>query len=414
MRRGSWYSTLAVALCTLTLLVGWWSKARCLNDGGWEAGEEYFSWCYTDVFPLWTAERLDVGAVPYLDHPVEYPVLTGAQMWIAQQVAEAFDPGLRSRVFFHATAVGNALLSLGVLGLLAAAGVPSRRLLWWALAPALAVYAFLNWDPLAVALLTAAVVAHLRDRDLTAGVAAGLGVAAKLIPGVVIPVIIAARLAQGRRRDALLHGGGAALAWLAVNLPVIVLAPDGWLRFFTLNRERGANFDSLWYLADRVRGTAFSVSALNLGSAALLLVLTAVIVVLGARRRDPSQWWSLALPILVAFVLTNKVYSPQYSLWLLPLAVLSLRNLAPYAAFLVSDLLLFLIEFPFLGGLGGAGPAPGYDLFAAGLLVRAAMLVWLLVASTLDHDAGLTARSRPPQEPVTAAASPQRVGSSRA
>jgi len=414
MRRGSWYSTLAVLLCILTLLAGWWSKARCLNDGGWEAGEEYFAWCYTDIFPLWTAERLDVGAVPYLDHPVEYPVLTGAQMWVGQQVAEAFDPELRSRAFFHATAVSNALLSLGVLGLLAVAGVPARRLLWWPLAPALAVYAFLNWDPLAVLLLTAAVVAHLRDRDLAAGVAAGLGVAAKLIPGVVIPVIIAARLAQGRRRDALLHGAGATLAWLAVNLPVILVAPDGWLRFFTLNRERGANFDSLWYLAERVRGAAFSVSRLNLGSAALLLGLTAVIVVVGARRRDPSQWWSLALPILVAFVLTNKVYSPQYSLWLLPLAVLSLRNLAPYAAFLVSDLLLFLIEFPFLGGLTGGSPAPGYDLLAAALLVRAAVLVWLLVASTLGHDASLTARPPTSPQPVAAMASPQRVRSTPA
>ncbi len=400
MRRHGILAGIAVLACTLTLAVGWWSKARCLGDGSWTGSEEYLAWCYTDIFPQWGIERLSEGAVPYLDHPVEYPVLTGAQMWLAQQVTQQFPAGAQAVAFFHVTAAMNALLSLGVLLLLARAPVPPRRLLWWALAPALAVYAFLNWDPLAVLLLTAAIVYHLRDRDLAAGVAAGLGVAAKLVPGVVIPLIVGARLAQGRRRDALVHLGGAAAAWLVVNLPILVVAPQGWLRFLELNRERPANFDSLWYLAERVRGASFSVSTLNTGSAVLFAALTLVILAVGTRNRGPAQWWSLALPILAAFLLTNKVYSPQYSLWLLPLAALSLRRLAPFAGFLVADLALFLVEFPFLGGVGGAAPAPGYDLFAVVLLLRSAMLAWVLVESTLDHDAALTAR-RPP--PATAA-----------
>jgi len=383
---------LAVALCCLTLLAGWWSKARCLGDGGWENSEQYLGWCYTDIFPLWGSERLNEGARPYLDHPVEYPVLTGAQMYLGQQVAELADEDQRSRVFFHATAVSNAVLSLVVLGLIAAAGAPRRRLTWWALAPALAVYAFLNWDPLAVALLTGAVLAHLRGRELTAGVLAGLGVAAKLIPGVVIPLIIAARLAQRRPRDAVLHGAGAAGAWLVVNLPIIVVAPDGWRRFFELNRERVANFDSLWYVVQQQfrNGEQFLVSTVNLWSAAIFLAGVAVIVAVGTRRRDPSGWWALSLPILCWFLVTNKVYSPQYTLWLLPLAALSLRRLAPYVAFLLSDFLLFLIEFPFLAGVSGEPGAPSFDLFAIALVIRYGMLLWITVESTLDHDPSLT------------------------
>ena len=38
--------------------------------------------CYSDVVPLWSDERLDTGAVPYRDTTVEYPVLTGAFMWM--------------------------------------------------------------------------------------------------------------------------------------------------------------------------------------------------------------------------------------------------------------------------------------------------------------------------------------------
>lgn len=39
--------------------------------------EQYTRFCYTDVLALYYAERLNEGAVPYRDHPVEYPVLTG-------------------------------------------------------------------------------------------------------------------------------------------------------------------------------------------------------------------------------------------------------------------------------------------------------------------------------------------------
>jgi uncharacterized membrane protein len=383
MHRQRIVAALAVVACCLTLAVGWWSKARCLADGGWTGAEEYLGWCYTDVVPLWGVERLSEGAVPYFDHPVEYPVLTGAQMWLAQQVAELAQPPVRGVAFFHVTAVLNAALSLAVLWLLAAARAPAGRLWWWALAPALAVYFVLNWDPLAVALLLAAIVLHQRDRDLGAGIAAGLGVAAKLFPGVLIPLVVAARLAQGRRRDAVRHLVGAAGAWLVVNVPVALAAPSGWARFFTLNQERPANFDSLWYLVERLRGAPFDLSTLNRLTAGSFLLLALIVAVVGARRRDPSQWWSLALPVLCAFLLTNKVYSPQYTLWILPLAALSLRRLAPYAAFLVADLLAFLVEFPFLGGVGGATPAPGYDLLAAALLVRAATLCWIMVESTV-------------------------------
>lgn len=386
--RRAWLPAL---LCCLTLLIGWWSKYRCLADGAWTGAEEYVQWCYTDVFPLWSVERLNEGAVPYLDHPVEYPVLTGVQMWIGQQVVHAFQPESGARAFFQVTAVMNAAFSLVVLGLLALARLPNRRLLWWALAPPLAIYAFLNWDPLAVALLVGSILAHLRDRDLEAGVLAGLGVAAKLIPGIVIPLIVAARLAQGRRRDALRHALGAAGAWLVVNLPVALSAPEGWWRFFELNRERPANFDSLWYLVERVHGAPFEVSTINLVSALLLMGGWLVIAAVGMRRRDPSQWWALALPALCWFLITNKVYSPQYTLWILPLAALSLRHFSPYLGFVLADVMVFLIEFPFLGGVRGAAPAPSYELLAIALAIRAGMLLWIIVEATLDHDAGLTA-----------------------
>lgn len=370
-----------VLLCCAVLALGWWSKARCLGDDAWAGGEQYTQWCYSDVYALWFARGLDEGASLYGDHPgrehpVEYPVLTGAQMWAAGQVARLAPPTWRAAAFFHVTAALGAVAGLVTLALLARAGLPPRRLLWWAGAPTLALAAFLNWDPVPVALLTAGVVAHLRGRDGLAGAMAGLGAAAKLFPGLLVPLVAATRLAQGRRRDAAVHAGAAAAAWLAVNLPVALTAPDGWRRFLEINRARPADWDSLWFLAERVRGAAIAVPTLNLASAGLFVAGAAVIAVAGARRRQPERWWELALPLLAWFLLTNKVYSPQFSLWLLPLFALAFPGWGWLAAFALADVAVTVTRFPYLAQFVGDG-LPGaweYGPFGFAVLVRAVVL----------------------------------------
>ena len=56
-------------------------KWRCGIPAGLEG--QYLQLCYSDIPPLYFVERLHEGAVPYLDHPVEYPPLTGLWMWLA-------------------------------------------------------------------------------------------------------------------------------------------------------------------------------------------------------------------------------------------------------------------------------------------------------------------------------------------
>jgi uncharacterized membrane protein len=404
-----------LALCAVALLAGWWTKARCLTDGGWQGGEQYHAWCYTDIYPLYFARDLD-RAVPYLDRPVEYPVLTGAQMWLAAQAVRGLPAHRRPVAFFHATAAVGAVLLLGAVWLLSREGLPARRLAWFAAAPTLVVYAFMNWEPLPVLLLVAGIVLHRRGRDAAAGVAAGLGTAAKLFPGVLVPLVAASRWAQGRRRDAAVHVGAAAGAWAAVNVPVAVAAPEGWWRFVELNRARLADWDSLWFLAEQVRGATFAVATVNAGSAALFVVGAAAIIAGGTRLRPPDRWWELALPLLCWFLLTNKVYSPQFSLWLLPLMAVALPHgdrgararrhapgnrppqaprhpygdrppqapryplAAPFVAFAVADLAVFALRYPFLGGVAGFEPAPGYLPFGVAVAARAAVLAWVIAA----------------------------------
>ena len=373
-----WRIPAALGLCAVALAVGWWSKGRCITDGNWEDGEEYRSWCYTDLFALFYAERLDQGAVPYLDHPVEYPVLTGAQMYAGGVVTDTGES------FFHVSAAINAAAMLGVVLLLARTEVPTSRLLVVAGLPTIATVGLVNWDAVPMLLMLAGILLHRRGRDGLAGVAVGLGVAAKLFPGLLIPIVVATRWRQGRRRDAAVHAGAAAGAWLAVNLPVMIAAPRAWGRFLELNRDRPADWDSLWYVAEQVRGFAYPTPSVNLLSLGWLLSGSALIVILFTRRHPPEEWWRLTLPLLAWFLLVSKVYSPQFSLWLVPLFALALPRLAPLAAFAVADLFVFAVRFPFLGGQIGLSPAPDYGVMAFALLVRAAMLLWIVADATLD------------------------------
>src|SRR5690349_15996053 len=68
-----------LSLCCLTLVLHWAQKSPCM-DGAWSNYKQYREMCYTDVLALYYAEGLADGQLPYADHAVEYPVLTGAFM----------------------------------------------------------------------------------------------------------------------------------------------------------------------------------------------------------------------------------------------------------------------------------------------------------------------------------------------
>ena len=227
------------------------------GTGRWNIpGKQFQLACYTDIYPLYFTERLANGKVPYTGHPVEYPVLIGAVMqaaaWLVRSIADPFARGQR---FFDVTVAGLAVCAIvGVLATAYAAGPARRRdALLVALSPALILSAFINWDLVAMALVAAGMAAWAARRNVLAGVLLGLAVATKFYPLVFFGPLLLLCLRAGRMRAFWVTTGSAALAWLAVNVPVMLAAPAGWRTFYSFSRTRPADWGAIWYFFETRR-----------------------------------------------------------------------------------------------------------------------------------------------------------------
>ena len=374
--RAAGAATLGVVLACLgaTLLVGAIHKAACA-DGRWEDGRQYRLACYTDIVPLFGTEQLAGGRLPYLDACApsedtncdEYPILT---MYLMR--AAAWISGEERTPFFWVNVV--LLTAAAAATAIAIYVLDARRALWFALAPSLALGAFVNWDLLAVALATVGTAAYLRGRDAPAGVLLGLGAAAKLYPALLL-IPFGADAVRRRQPDrAIALWWWAAGTWLVVNLPFAVAAPSGWWEVFRFNGQRPPDWDSAWSLACRL-GLCLSIGLVNVLS--LVATVVAVTAVWRAkRRREPAfPRWQLGFAVLAIVLLLGKVYSPQFTLWLLPWFALVVRDLRSFIAFEVADVAVFLTRLSFFGEYTGVGGAPRW-VFEIAVVLRAAVLVW--------------------------------------
>lgn len=392
---------LVLAFLAGTLVLGAALKQPCAS-GDWTDGRQYARYCYSDIVPLLSTEQLTGGRLPYLDACAdapgecdEYPVVSMYVMRLAAWVSQGVEGFFWANVF---------LLSICAVAvtvcLFAMVGV---RALYFALAPTLLVYGFINWDLVAVAFATGALLAYARRGNVWAGILLGLGAAAKIYPALLVVPLVLHRFRE-RQPDQGIHlAWAAAGAWLAVNVPFVLTVPTKWWEFFRFNATRPADWDSLWYVGcHRLTGELFCepTRAINAASA-IAFVATAVYLYIVKRRLDAGfERWTFVFPLVAAFLLTNKVYSPQYSLWLLPLFALALPDIRFFALFQAADVTVFLTRFSWFGRYDPTGPS-GWPIgaFEIAVVVRAAILVACLVVWVRrERNEPLTA------EPVVAAA----------
>jgi uncharacterized membrane protein len=378
-----------IVLALLVFGLHWIQKSPC-EDGAWQNDSQYTHFCYTDVLALYYAEHLSDGAVPYFDWPVEYPVLTGAFMGVLG--LPVHNLGLRDPSLNQGEAFYNLnFLVLAAFGIAAIAVVLAmrRRRPWdaamFALAPALVVTATVNWDLFAVGLTTFFLLAWSRRRPVLAGVMLGLAVAAKFYPFLFAGPLLVLALRTGRWRSALITIGTAAGTWALANAPVYLWAHDGWLRFWQLSSTRPIDWGTFWYIATHVHlsntiglpgftSLGNDIPALNVVTYLLLgLGCVALLVVSMTAPRSP-RLAQLCFIVVALFLLTSKVWSQQFVLWLIPLAVLARPKWGAFLAWQLAEIGYFLAFYAQMLNMSGKFVIPE-DTF-----IIAAALRWITLA----------------------------------
>ncbi|WP_425245952.1 glycosyltransferase family 87 protein [Streptomyces sp. NEAU-NA10] len=326
-------------------------KAPCYN-GAWffGASSQYTHACYSDIPHLYQGRGFADGLVPYFDklsgdmEYLEYPVLTGVFM----EVASWLTPGsgsIQDQEQWYWMVNAGMLMACAAVIAVCVTRTHARRPwdgLLVALAPAFALTATINWDLLAVALTAAAMLMWSRGRPLAFGVLLGLATAAKLYPVFLLGPLFVLCWRAGKWRPFAIAVGGALTAWLVVNLPVMLFAFEGWSKFYTFSQERGVDFGSFWLILAQNSSDPLTTDSVN--TLATLLVVLCFMGIAGLTLTAPRRprFAQLAFLMVAAFILTNKVYSPQYVLWLVPLAVLARPKWRDFLIWQASEVAYFL------------------------------------------------------------------------
>ena len=218
----------------------------------------YKAMCYSDIGPLFYARGLSEGRVPFVNADVEYPVLTGAIMEVSRRITLLLGGETGTDVpdsaIAHAASVFvgvNAVLLFGFFLVVLWAHLQLSRpwdAMMIAVSPAVITTGLINWDFMVLAFTALGVLSWARKRPGWAGVWLGLGIAAKLYPLLLFVVLAVLCFRSARLKAFWLAVAGAAGSWIAVNLPVYLISPSGWLYFWTFNVDRGADLGSIWYV----------------------------------------------------------------------------------------------------------------------------------------------------------------------
>ncbi|HYK97995.1 MAG TPA: glycosyltransferase 87 family protein [Candidatus Acidoferrales bacterium] len=272
--------------------------------------------------------------LPYLDAPFEYPPLIGGISALLSSLANG------PLVFVAAWAVLVALAAGACAALLASV---DARATWryWVLAPQLLLLGTVNFDLIPALLMTVAVVTARARRDVIASTALALGAVAKFYPGASAPILIA------RSSNRLLATVVFTATLLVAYLPTVFRPFSGaaGLGFYLVGIR--ANLDSVWGSVERVLVGAGVPNAPLLVVVVTLVGLAvsyvALVVPRALRTADPARAFCLTT---VALLLWSRLYSPQYSLWVLPFFVLLGVRGRVAATLAVADVMVFFTIYP--------------------------------------------------------------------
>jgi uncharacterized membrane protein len=214
---------------------------------------------------------------------------------------------------------------------------PRERLLLYVASPCLVVFALHSWDLWSVAPATAGLAAAASGRRRLSGGLFGLGAAVKWWPALLVVLLLFGpwgRSASDRAGsrwgwDRVAPATIAAAVWAVIQIPALLVSPSNWWASIAFHLRRRPNPDGFFgavadighrLIPSDLWGEPYTRAVGIFGLVGLLVGTAYVARRLERRSLMPAD---AALALILIFFVVSKVVSPNFILWVLPLAAIS-------------------------------------------------------------------------------------------
>ncbi len=366
-------SRVIVAIALLSALLSFFKFNNCSSDN-WATPDVYIKMCYSDITALYGARDIDKKVWPYQssENAIEYPVITGLVIWITSLPVDNYQSLFYLNIFLLS------LLFIAVAFLIYRIKAEFAPLFLFA--PAVIASLYINWDMWAV-LGAILAIYFFKERNFDySALALGVAIATKFFP-IILLIPIALYFFNHKKLKELVRFKLIVLfTWLAINLPVALTSP-GWSRFYEMNLERLNDLGSIWFALELLGVNIATPTIMVIG-----LILLLALIYFARTLRNFEQFITASFLLVALFVTISKVYSPQYVLWLTPIAVIAMTQMNQRSAFWIwqgGEAIYHFAIWQYLALAAGAKYGISEDFYALAILIRVATLAWF--ARALIH-----------------------------
>ena len=362
----------------------------------------------TSLYFNYSSRVVALGQLPYQDFAVEYPPLALVFLTLPRLIAP--NPATYANVF------AIEILLFNLLGLLLISAL-ARRLnlsLWKTLAiytlALLAIGPIIahRYDLIPAIIVLLALYTFSQGKHKTSWALLAVGMMTKIYPVILAPIFLLYHWRHRQNRQAIVGVATFTITTMAIVVPCLLLSPDGFWNSLSYHAQRGLQCESTYssfLLLGQMLGLTsvemeFSFGSLNvtspladvLAKVSPLVMLFSLVAVYwffyksqserAAVQQTPSlinqpdtaRIVSYSLLAMLAFIITNKVLSPQFIIWLYPLIPLVVgrwrRTL--WLMFILIGLMTYLV-YP----LAYDGIRQGHPLVTSILFMRNVSLITL-------------------------------------
>lgn len=281
----------------------------------------FYGMHFYDGQNLWPFSEKILAGDTRVQHPVEYPALTGLVMWLLSFLVSPSDTAVFD--YYRITAAFQiVLLAISAYLIFKLAG--KKYGFYFILAPAVLYSLNRNWDIWAIAAMLLAIYLFEKKKFQLSAILLAVSIATKFFPIVLMLPIMIIFLRNKQIKLFISYAVTTAAAWAAINLPFVLINYEGWAYFYKFSAERGLGSASFFEITNIILPSiTFNSIHFYILNVLTLVAVTAYLV----KLKSVPTLAATSFFVMFGFILFNKQYSMQYVIWLSALAVLTFSYL---------------------------------------------------------------------------------------